>query len=166
MSMKQAILYAMIAVNTVVVTQFALLPYTLISALVIFGASCLLLAYASIRRQDSLLKRDLLLIASVFLFPLLLVLIALVIALIFSRMGMLGYSTSIGMPVLVTYYWIPSYIGIAYILVAAVLLGIAWRRGASSTLAKVILVVYTITLLLYIGYVVWWHATGQKFDYL
>ena len=35
--MKQAILYAMIATNTVIVTEFALGPYVLISALPILG---------------------------------------------------------------------------------------------------------------------------------
>ena len=164
--MKQAILYTLIAVNTGIITGFALEPYLLISALPILGVTCVLLAYRALRRQDSSLKRDLLLIASVFLLPLLLVLSLFVIALICAKLGLWGYSTSIGMPVLLAYYWIPSYVGIAYLLVAAVLLVIAWSRGASFTLAKVVLVAYTVTLLLYIGYVAWWHATGQKWDYL
>jgi hypothetical protein len=164
--MKQAIPYVLIAVNTVIVTAFALEPYVLISALPILGIACALLAYASIRRRDSVLKRDLLLIASVFLFPLLLVFSLFVFALICAKLGLLGYSTSIGVPSLLAYYWLPTYVGIAYLLVASVLLGIAWSRGTSSTLAKVFLVAYTMTLLVYIGYVVWWHATGQKWDYI
>ena len=169
--MKQPLLFIMIAVNTMIVTFFAFVPFALISTEAVAGITCGFLAYKSIRHQGSSQKTELLLIATVFLFPLLLVLVSFVGAYLLSLIaGVLpaiaAWRYTIGLPVLSAYYWVPFFEGIVFILVAIVLLGMAWRYGTANTIHKAILVVYTITLTIFVGYVFWWYITGQKLDYV
>lgn len=169
--MKQPLLITLVAVNTTIVTLFAFVPYALISAEVVAGILCGLLVYKFIRHQDSSLKTDLLLIATVFLFPLLLVLVSVAGAYVLSLIAevlpaIAAWRYTIGIPVLSAYYWIPFFEGIVFILFAIVLLGIAWRYCTANTIHKAILVVYTITIAIFVAYVLWWHITGQKLDYV
>lgn len=163
MRMRQPILYALIALNTAIVGVREWVPFTpmLTWLQAIFGGACIVLAYIYIRSDHSSLSRDLLLLASVFLLPLFLLLVSIGAALCFSERSDLRYL--IAMPALSAYYWIPSSVGIAYLLLASLLLIFAWRYRVSLTLwHKAVLVAYTSALLVYIGYVTWWYVTLRK----
>lgn len=68
-------------------------------------------------------------------------------------------------PVLGAYYFIPSPMGIAYIIVTIAFLGFAFYRKVFRHY-KWTLSLYTVVVLIYVLYILWWHFTDQKWGYL
>jgi hypothetical protein len=138
------------------VPPFGILPI----ALAIVAVVSLFLAYRSLRQKEAVPGSDLLLIASIYLLPLLLILAI-------PIFGLLVKSPTLGFVLLSVYYWLPIPLGgIAHLFIAAVLLVLAWRHHASVAKARTLLIIYTIVWVLYVSYVVWWYVTKQQFVYL
>ncbi len=159
--MKRALCYLLIAINTASIAMIALVPFgfILLIALAIVAVVTLFLAYHSLHRKASSSGQDLLLIASIYLLPLLLILVI-------PIFGSLLKSPTLGFVWLSVYYWLPIYPGLAHLFISAVLLVLAWKYQAAAARAKVLLGVYSVIWILYVAYVVWWYVTKQEFVYL
>lgn len=69
-------------------------------------------------------------------------------------------------PMLSAYYLVPSVIGMLYLSISAILVALAWNFAHRLLWHKVLLTVYTSTLLCYAGYVLWWYMTEQEYGFL
>jgi hypothetical protein len=54
--------------------------------------------------------------------------------------------------------------GIAYLILAQVLLIHVWRQFPFRSQASLLFGFYNLTLFLCAGYIAWWYLTGQKID--
>lgn len=84
--------------------------------------------------------------------------------------GQIGvFSTALGflfMPSLMAYYWLPSLAGGLYTFLCLFGHIWSWRQAMAMGSWKWLFVATFLISILYAGYFVWWHFTGQKFGYL
>jgi hypothetical protein len=120
----------------------------------------LFLAYQSLHRKASPPGQELLLITSIYSFPLLFFLA------VFIFVYLVKVLTPLDWVMLSVYYWLPNYPGLAHLFIAAVLLVLAWKYQASSARAKTLLIIYTVVWMVFVAHVVWWYVTKQQFVYL
>jgi hypothetical protein len=158
--MKRALCYLLITINTACIAMIALVPFAFILLIVLATVAviCLFQVYHSLHRKESP-GQDSLLIASIYLFPLLLFLAAYIF-------GLLVTYTPLDWVRLSLYYWLPTYAGITHLVISVVLLIFAWKYQASSARAKTLLIIYTVVWVIFGAYVVWWYITNQQFVYL
>ena len=108
------------------------------------------------------------LINSLAILPLVL-LFSLIIVVITSLMSFESDQVSILKPfvlfVMVGYYAVPT-IGIPYLLIWGTSIGFGWQVRDLTTKHKVLLSAFTIVVLCYSAYIIWWHFSSQKFSYL
>ncbi|MFY0683277.1 MAG: hypothetical protein JXR20_01895 [Balneola sp.] len=67
--------------------------------------------------------------------------------------------------ILAGYYLAPN-IGILYLMVWAIAINESWKIKVKSFKKKIFLIVYSVSLLICVFYVVWWYVTLQEFQSL
>lgn len=102
--------------------------------------------------------------AGVFCVPFMSILFAhLVVALFYPQdSDNVGYA---GLIVLYAYYILPTWVGITTLLISTFAVLVAWAKSSMVSANIICLSVYSVTLLVHIGYVFWWFLTGQVWDY-
>jgi len=61
------------------------------------------------------------------------------------------------------YYFVPSLAGIIYLALCQVSLGAVWLRVRPPGKTRIVFLGYNAVVLIFIGYDVWWYATGQTY---
>jgi len=129
---------------------------------------CLHSSYVSLRKRDSCVLQASVISASVFLFPLTVILLW-NLFIVLASIGHLGeqiFPIQFYFPYFGSYYLIPTYVGISYICISAVLLILAWCQKPSGLFYRFLFSIYTVILFIYAGYIAWWHFTHQRFEYM
>jgi hypothetical protein len=159
--MKRALCYLLITINIACIAMLALVPFAfiLMIALAMVAVISLFLAYHSFRRKEASPGQDSLLIASIYLLPLLLFSLVYILVL-------LTENTTLFFVMLSVYYWLPLYPGLAHLFISAILLVLAWKYQSSFARVKTLLIIYTVDWVAFVAYVVWWYVTKQEFGHL
>ena len=127
---------------------------------------CVAVAYFGARNSDSRSANLRVILASVFAVPLCIVLLWYLFVIIFHWLAPQVHPPEILFLFFFgAYYIVPSYLGIAYIIVSIGFLGFALYHHTFS-LYKWTLSFYTAVVLCFVVYILWWYLTGQKWGYL
>ena len=127
---------------------------------------CTVVAYSAGCGKDSTSAKLRIVIASVFTVPLCIVLVWSLMFLTFHWLiPQLKLSVVLAIPFIGAYYIVPSYAGIAYIIVTLGFLGFALYHRTFSFYKRT-LSIYIIVVLCFVIYILWWYITGQVWSYL
>lgn len=127
---------------------------------------CGILAYSVGCGNDSASAKLRIVIASVFTVPLCIILAwSLILLTLHWLIPQLKFSAVLAIPFIGAYYIVPSYAGIAYIIVTLGFLGFALYHRTFSFYKRT-LSIYIIVVLCFVVYILWWYLTGQKWSYL
>ena len=62
------------------------------------------------------------------------------------------------------YYFVPTTAGIIYVALCQASLGAVWFVVRPPWKSRIVFLVYNLVVLIFIGYDIWWYATGQVFQ--